>query len=83
VGANGCRGGAHGLAEGAHGKGARTTWGDAHGRGRARLGGARTAGGSQGSREWGQGGGFASSSLLLASSLHDWLTFGFSIQEIS
>jgi hypothetical protein len=28
-------------------------------------------------------GGFASSSFLLASSLHDWLTFGFSIQEIS
>jgi hypothetical protein len=54
--------------------------------GRARLGGVRSAGGSQGSREWGQGGGFggfASSSFLLASSLHDWLTFGFSIQEIS
>jgi hypothetical protein len=43
-------------------------------------------GGSHGSREWGhagQGGGFASSSFLLASSSHDWLTFGFSIQEIS
>jgi hypothetical protein len=74
---------------------ARTSWGGRKrprggharfSRGRARLGGARTARGSQGSREWRQGGGFgrfAYSSLLLASSLHDWLTFGFSIQEIS
>jgi hypothetical protein len=67
------------------------------GGGRARLGGgtngrgrgrtvqrrARTVGGAHGSRKWGLGGGFASSSFLLASSLHDWLTFGFSIKEIS
>jgi hypothetical protein len=40
-----------------------------------------------GARRAGRGvwalGGFASSSFLLASSLHDRLTFGFSIQEIS
>jgi hypothetical protein len=83
--------GTNGRGEGAHvlggreqprqgGRGARTVqrrahmaWGDTHGKGLAWL-------------QWGQGGrfgGFASSSFLLASSLHDWLTFGFSIQEIS
>jgi hypothetical protein len=49
--------------------------------GRVRLGGARKARGLHGSREWrctrqgGGFGGFASSSFLVASSLHDWLTF--------
>jgi hypothetical protein len=83
VGANGRQGGCARLGGGVNGRGGgRVRFSG----GRARLGGARMAGGSQGSREWGQGGGFggfASSSFLLASSLHDWLTFRFSIQEIS
>jgi hypothetical protein len=41
-------GGTHGSAEGVHGRGARTAWGGAYGRGRARLRKARTARGMHG-----------------------------------
>jgi hypothetical protein len=84
-----CVGGAHGRGEGANVcKGARTAevWArmaEEGGRACTVQRRACMAGGAHGSKEWRQGGGFASSSFLLASSLHDWLIFGFSIQEIS